>query len=106
MNINDFILNKLPTALNEEATDGVECVLQLNLSEPFTIQINDSTCDTQKGEHAEADVVLTTTDDVFVEIITGQLAGAMAFMGGKLKIDGDIMLAKEISEYFDASKLV
>ena len=103
MNINDFILNKLPTALNKEATDGVECVLQLNLSEPFTIQINDSTCDIQKGENTEADVVLTTSDDVFVEIITGQLAGAMAFMSGKLKIDGDIMLAKEISEYFDAS---
>ena len=58
MNINDFILNKLPAALNEEATDGVECVLQLNLSEPFTIQINDSTCAIQKGENTEADVIL------------------------------------------------
>ncbi|CAM4279976.1 SCP2 sterol-binding domain-containing protein [Acinetobacter pragensis] len=106
MNINDFILNKLPAALNEEATDGVECVLQLNLSEPFTIQINDSTCAIQKGKNTEADVILTADDEVFFDIITGQLAGAMAFMSGKLKIDGDIMLAKEISEYFDASKLV
>lgn len=105
MNINDFILNKLPTALNTEATDGVECVLQLNLSSPFTIQINDSTCEIQQGENADADVVLTTTDDVFIDLITGKVAGAMAFMSGKLKIDGDIMLAKEISDYFDASKL-
>ncbi|MEG0196829.1 SCP2 sterol-binding domain-containing protein [Acinetobacter sp.] len=105
MNINDFILNKLPTALNKEATDGVECILQLNLSAPFTIQINDSTCEVQQGENTDADVVLTTTDEVFVELLTGKIAGAMAFMSGKLKIDGDIMLAKEISDYFDASKL-
>lgn len=105
MNINDFILNQLPTALNPENTDGVECILQLQLSAPYVIQINDSTCDIQQGENADADVVLTTSDEVFIELITGKIAGAMAFMSGKLKIDGDIMLAKEISDYFDASKL-
>ncbi|WP_110975058.1 SCP2 sterol-binding domain-containing protein [Acinetobacter sp. WCHAc060042] len=105
MNINDFILNQLPTALNPENTDGVECILQLQLSAPYVIQINDGTCDIQQGENANADVVLTTSDEVFIELITGKIAGAMAFMSGKLKIDGDIMLAKEISDYFDASKL-
>ncbi len=105
MNINDFILNQLPTALNPENTDGVECILQLQLSAPYEIQINDGTCDIQQGENADADVVLTTSDEVFIELITGKIAGAMAFMSGKLKIDGDIMLAKEISDYFDASKL-
>jgi putative sterol carrier protein len=105
MNINDFILNQLPTALNPENTDGVECILQLQLSAPYVIQINDGTCDIQQGENADADVVLTTSDEVFIELITGKIAGAMAFMSGKLKIDGDIMLAKEISDYFDASKL-
>lgn len=105
MNINDFILNQLPTALNPENTDGVECILQLQLSAPYVIQINDGTCDIQQGENADADVVLTTSDEVFIELITGKIAGAMAFMSGKLKIDGDIMLAKEISAYFDASKL-
>ncbi|OTG56391.1 hypothetical protein B9T36_16305 [Acinetobacter sp. ANC 4204] len=105
MNINDFILNQLPTALNPENTDGVECILQLQLSAPYVIQINDGTCDIQQGENADADVVLTTSDEVFIELITGKISGAMAFMSGKLKIDGDIMLAKEISDYFDASKL-
>ncbi|WOE43177.1 SCP2 sterol-binding domain-containing protein [Acinetobacter chinensis] len=105
MNINDFILNKLPAALNVEATDGVECVIQLQLSVPYVIQINDSHCDIQQAENADADVVLTTSDEVFIELLTGKIAGAMAFMSGKLKIDGDIMLAKEISDYFDASKL-
>ncbi|WP_291374084.1 SCP2 sterol-binding domain-containing protein [Acinetobacter sp. UBA6720] len=105
MNINDFILNQLPTALNPENTDGVECILQLQLSAPYVIQINDGTCDIQQGENADADVVLTTSDEVFIELITGKIAGAMAFMSGKLKIDGDIMLAKEISDYFNASKL-
>ncbi|WP_151706976.1 SCP2 sterol-binding domain-containing protein [Acinetobacter sp. TUM15064] len=102
MNINDFILNQLPTALNPENTDGVECILQLQLSAPYVIQINDGTCDIQQGENADADVVLTTSDEVFIELITGKIAGAMAFMSGKLKIDGDIMLAKEISDYFIA----
>jgi putative sterol carrier protein len=29
----------------------------------------------------------------------------MAFMTGKLKIEGDLMLAKEIPDFFDAAKL-
>lgn len=73
MNINDFILNQLPTALNPENTDGVECILQLQLSAPYVIQINDGTCDIQQGENADADVVLTTSDEVFIELITGKI---------------------------------
>ncbi|MEG1854858.1 MAG: SCP2 sterol-binding domain-containing protein [Acinetobacter sp.] len=104
MNINDFI-KKLPTAVNAEAIDGAECIVQLNLSQPFVIKISDGQCEVSEGEDADSEVTLITSDEVFIDLVTGKTSGAMAFIAGKLKVNGDIMLAKELMDFFDSSKL-
>lgn len=104
MNINDFI-KKLPEAVDADAIDGAECIVQLNLSQPYVVKINDGQCVIVEGEDPDAEVTLTTTDDVFIQLITGKTSGAMAFIAGKLKVNGDIMLAKELVDFFDTSKL-
>jgi putative sterol carrier protein len=38
-------------------------------------------------------------------MLKGELNGAMAFMSGKLKLKGDMMLAQRIPSLFDASKI-
>lgn len=104
MSIAEF-LNKLPAALNAEAIDGVDCVVQLNVSAPYTVKVCDGRCEITEGTNDDADVTLTLSDENLIALLTGKLAGAMAFMTGKLKLDGDLMLAKEITTYFDPSKL-
>ncbi len=47
-------------------------------------------------EDAEADVTLIGTAEVFEEILSGETSGASAFMGGRLKIEGDMGLAMQL----------
>jgi len=100
------ILSKLPTAIKVEEADGVEGTAQLNISTPSYVTIKDGECTVHQGVADEADVTLTLVDDVLVQLLTGKLNGVTAFMTGKLKVDGDLMLAKTFPEMFDAAKLV
>jgi putative sterol carrier protein len=50
----------------------------------------------------EASCTVTVEDADFVEIIEGRLNGQMAFMQGKLKIDGDMSLAMKLQTVLGA----
>lgn len=98
-------LNKLPAALNADTTDGVDCTIQLNGSSPAVIKIANGACSVSEGSSDAADVSLTMTDEDMMALLTGQLDGMTAFMTGRLQIDGDLMLAKEITGYFNSAQL-
>lgn len=54
-----------------------------------------------EGE-GDAGCTVTVADADFVEIIEGRLNGQMAFMQGKLKIDGDMSLAMKLQTVLGA----
>lgn len=100
------LLGKMPGAVKPDAIDGMDCTVQLNISRPAHVRIVDGACTVHEGAATDPDVSLTMSDDNLVALMTGKLTGVMAFMTGKLKVDGDLMLAKEIPNCFDAAKLV
>ncbi|XP_076465925.1 peroxisomal multifunctional enzyme type 2-like isoform X2 [Babylonia areolata] len=52
----------------------------------------------------KADCTLTVSDDVFMALHSGKLAAQQAFMQGKLKLAGNIMLAQKLGELLNAAK--
>jgi len=104
MSTSEF-LKKLPFAVNPSAIDGMECTVQLNISEPSYFTVCNGELAVQAGEAEAPDVTLTVSDDNLVKLIKGELSGVMAYMSGKLQVDGDIMLAKQLPEFFDGRKL-
>ena len=44
----------------------------------------------------DADVTLTADADTFREILSGDLNPTSAFMGGRLKVDGDMSVAMQL----------
>jgi len=53
---------------------------------------------------AKPDVVLSASDENFVNIASGALNGQKAFMTGKLKAKGNIMLATKLTTVLSAAK--
>ena len=53
-----------------------------------------------EGVHDNPGATFTATDQDFVAMATGKLASQMAFMMGKLKVSGDMMLAMRLQAIF------
>lgn len=98
-------LKKLPSAVNPEAIDGMECTVQLNISEPAYLTVRNGQFAVQAGEADAPDVTLTTSDANLIKLFKGEISGVTAYMTGKLQVDGDLMLAKQLPELFDSRKL-
>merc|ERR1712224_21018 len=56
------------------------------------------------GEEGKADVTITMKDADMVAMAQGKLDGMQAFMGGKLKIKGNMMLAQKLGPILEAAK--
>lgn len=104
MTVND-IIKLMPSGLNTVATADMKSSIQFNITTPMYLLIDHGTCTAHDGVLDTADVALTMADDDLKALLKGELNGAMAFMSGKLKLKGDMMLAQRIPTLFDASKI-
>src|SRR5437016_6045451 len=69
----------------------------------YHVVVADGTCSTGPGAGQEATVTLALSAPDFLRLISGKLNGMQAFMSGKLKLKGDMMLAQSMQTWFDAS---
>merc|ERR1712194_977755 len=56
------------------------------------------------SEHEKADVTLTMADADFIAMAEGKLDGMQAFMSGKLKISGNMMLAQKLGPILEPAR--
>ncbi|KAK0527771.1 hypothetical protein OC834_004304 [Tilletia horrida] len=52
----------------------------------------------------KADVTINTSDDTFTDMADGKLNGQKAFMSGKLKVKGNIMLATKLDNVLKSQR--
>lgn len=104
MNVNDMI-RQMPAALDTNAASGMQATIQYSVSNPMYIVIDNGQCTVHEGVAPSPDVNLKMSDEDMAALLKGELNGMAAFMSGKLKVEGDIMLAQRLPSLFDASKL-
>jgi putative sterol carrier protein len=71
----------------------------------FETVIANGTCEAHEGyQQEEARVTFTIGGADFLRLVTGNAAGPMLFMSGKLKIKGDLMFAASATSLFTIPK--
>jgi putative sterol carrier protein len=98
------LMSKMPNAFLPEKAPGLDAVIQFKFSgaeagEWFATVKNDK-CTVEKGTHPTPKMTLSADSSDYVKIFTGELDGMQAFMGGKLKLAGDLNLAMKLMTMF------
>jgi putative sterol carrier protein len=98
------IFSGMPGIFNRDAAAGLNAVFQYNIegaeAGDWHVVVKDQACTVSEGVHASPTVSLRMADKDWIAMCNGELDGMSAFMGGKLKITGDIMLAQRITSLF------
>jgi putative sterol carrier protein len=85
---------------NPAKLTGIKAVFQFDISgaDPgtYSVAIADGKAVVNEGASSAPDITITMASQDFVDMVEGRLEGVTAFMGGKLKVKGDMMLAMQL----------
>lgn len=98
------LLHKIPDAL-ETGTLDEDGVIQYDISEPVYHVVKSGRLEAHDGVAESPDVTVRTTDDNLLKLLRGELSPSVAFMTGKLKVNGDLMLAQRLVSHVDRAKV-
>ena len=98
------VFTEMSKIFNPGAAQGLNVAFQFDITGDgggsWNIGINDSVCQIQEGTHEAPNVTLTMSCETWLSIVNRELNAMQAFMGGQLRVSGDIMLAQRIPELF------
>ncbi len=99
------LLFRLPEAVDVEAAGETSAVIQYELSEPMYHVLADGEIRTVEGRAETPDLTITMSDADLVALFQGKVNPMMAFMTGRIRLDGDMSLAQRLVKFFDQEKL-
>jgi putative sterol carrier protein len=91
-----------------EGAKGVHAVYQFEIAGDgggtYHVKIDDGTLAVVEGpaEAPNTTIKMAATD--YLEMVNGKLSGTMAFMKGKLKVTGNVMLAQKMQAFLPPAK--
>ena len=97
-------MQAMKAKFNPPAAAGLDLVFGFRIDETqqYSLIVKDGTCNLQEGLNPDANVTLVTDGETLCGIVAGTTDGMQAFMGGKMRTEGDMMLAMKLSELFPA----
>jgi putative sterol carrier protein len=98
----------LPQRFVATAAKGVKAIYQFELSGDgggtYHVTIDDGTMTVTEGAAEKPSTTLKMTGADYVDMVNGKLSGTMAFMKGKLKVSGNVMLAQKMQAFLPPEK--
>jgi putative sterol carrier protein len=98
------IFDRIPEAFNADAAQGVDAVFQFEITGDgggtWNVVIKDGACEVREGAHDDPSVTMAMSTETWMGIVNKELNGIQAFMSGKLKVSGDMMLAQKYQSLF------
>jgi acyl dehydratase/putative sterol carrier protein len=98
------VFDKMASVFNPSAAGSLNAVFQYDITGDgggkWAVEVKEGTCNVTEGAHASPSVTMTMAADTWLAIVNKELNGMQAFMSGKLKATGDIMLAQRVTQLF------
>ncbi len=104
----DEIFQGMQERFQPDRAGGVDATVQWLVTDggeekPYAITIKDGTFAWQHGRAESPTVTLSTDAESFTALMTGKAQGPTLYMSGKLRIQGDLMLAQRMGSFFAQS---
>ena len=100
------LLYNLPRAFDTEAAKGIKATVQFDGDESLYHTVNGGATEVHEGRAENSDVTIKISDEDLVKLVQGKLNGMAAFIGWRLKVQGDTALAQQLVSLVDREKLV
>lgn len=101
----DELLDLYPEYFNAAAAEGVDGVVQLDLSGEgggqYVLTIRDQELDVAEGTHEDPTVTIKTTAERWLQVNRGEANPMTLMMTGRLSIDGSLSMATKFQSLFD-----
>jgi len=98
------LVGGMAASFNSESAGDMKAVLQFIVTDEipgrYYVEIGDGKCLAYEGEHPSPNITITTPSKVWMDISTGKLNGATAFLTGKYKVSGDIQILMKLNKLF------
>lgn len=93
---------KLQSRFDSQAASGMDEVFQFHFSDAGShyLVVKDGSLEIREGEHEDPSVSLSLSTDTLKGVMSGDINGMTAFMTGKLKATGNVMLATKLTSLF------
>jgi putative sterol carrier protein len=101
-------IETLPERFVASGAKGVHAVYQFELAgeggTTFHITVDDGTMAFHEGPADKPSTTIKMNGDDYIQMVNGKLSGTMAFMKGKLKVTGNVMLAQKMNNFLPPAK--
>ena len=101
------IFDAMPLSINRDAAKDANTVYQFNLSGEgggqFAVRIKNGDCTVEEGTTTAPDVTISAAAEDYMNIVTGAYPFGLAFVNGRLKVEGDLRLVIRMGKYFAPS---
>ncbi|MDN3526379.1 SCP2 sterol-binding domain-containing protein [Halomonas sabkhae] len=94
--------DKLHARFDPQAAEGMREIFQFHFTdaEDHYLRIHDGELDIVAGEHDDPSVSLNLSTETLKGIMSGDINGMTAYMSGRLKASGNVMLATRLTSLF------
>ncbi|WP_027857013.1 SCP2 sterol-binding domain-containing protein [Marinobacterium jannaschii] len=100
------VIEKLPGRFIAENAADMTAIFQFLIEDDssFYIDIADSSCAVVSGEHIDPNITLITDAATVIDVVNGDIDGMSAFLKGRLRAEGNVLLATKLGKLFSKEK--
>jgi putative sterol carrier protein len=102
------IFEQMPGVMNPAAAAGLNKTFQWNITGDevgkWAFRVANGAGEVIPGGVEKPDVTFTVSDKDWIAVTEGKLDAMNAFMTGKLRVTGDMMLAMKLQQLFPANR--